>query len=343
MIKYFLYPNTFKLESGESLEQIRIAYSVFGNPHAKETIWVCHALSGNSLVPEWWGGLFGVNKQFDFNDYRVICANILGSCYGSTGPDELDDPAQFPILTIRDIVNGLDLLREHLEIDKIDILIGASLGGQQALEWTIQHSNKVDKLILIATNAVHSPFGRAFNEAQRLAILSDPTFRTKNGGKDGLKAARAIAMLSYRSYQDFEIKQSDEANEIENHQASKYVRYQGEKFINRFKAGAYYTLSKVMDSHDVGRGRESRESALSSIKSKTLVIGVSSDLLFPLTEQRYLAEHIPEAELGIIESVHGHDAFLIEYEQLNQLIDDFINNDFNNNKPTTLKTIKRND
>jgi homoserine O-acetyltransferase len=343
MIKYFLYPNTFKLESGESLDQIRIAYSIYGNTNAKETIWVCHALSGNSLVPEWWGGLFGEGKQLDFNKYRVICANVLGSCYGSTGADDLDDPSQFPTVTIRDIINAFKLLREHLEINKIDILIGASLGGQQALEWAIQENDRIEKLILVATNALHSPFAKAFNESQRLALLADPTFRTKGGGQDGLKAARAIAMLSYRSYDDFTIKQSDSEEKIEDYRASSYVRYQGEKFLSRFKAGAYFTLTKAMDSQDVSRGRGSIEEVLKLVKARTLVVGVDSDLLFPIAEQEFLANHIPGAYLGVIESKHGHDAFLIEYDQLNKLINDFLVNDFNTYKPTTLKTIKRNE
>ncbi|MCB9224079.1 MAG: homoserine O-acetyltransferase [Crocinitomicaceae bacterium] len=338
MIQYFLYPNTFSLESGEKLEQLKIAYSIYGNPQAKETVWVCHALSGNSLVTEWWGGLFGENKRFDFSKYRVICANVIGSCYGSTGPDDLEDPSQFPLITIRDIVESFKLLRTQLNIEKIDYLIGASLGGQQALEWAIQENDKIDKLILIATNAKHSAFGIAFNEAQRLALQADPTFGKKDGGKEGLKAARAIAMLSYRSYDDFEIKQNDD-QKSDDFKASSYVRYQGEKFINRFKASAYYSITKTMDSHDVSRNRWSLENVLKSINARTLVVGVDSDLLFPIREQEYLSEHIPNADLGIIRSKHGHDAFLIEYDQLDQIISDFIENDFNNYKPTTLKNI----
>ena len=339
MINYYSFEHNFILESGATLENSVVAYSVYGNADAEKTIWVCHALSGNSLVPEWWGGLFGENKFFDFNEYRVICANMIGSCYGSTGPSD-EEAKTYPIITIKDVVKSLDALRNHLQIAQIDILIGASLGGQQALEWAILSPNKIKQLILIATNAVHSPFGRAFNESQRLALLADQSFGHTNGGREGLKAARAIAMLSYRSYSDFEIKQSETTVELKDFKAASYVRYQGEKFCQRFSPAAYFTLSKTMDSHDVGRGKESASAALSIIQAKTLVIGVDSDLLFPLKEQEYLAKHIPNASLGVIKSPYGHDAFLIEYEQLKKLLDDFINNDFNANKPTTFKSIK---
>ena len=337
MIKYFLYPNTFELESGNNLDSLKIAYSVCGNPTAEETVWVCHALSGNSLVEEWWGGLFGVNKLFDFKKYRVVCANVIGSCYGTTGPDELHDPRDFPLVTVKDIVRGHQLLRDHLNIDSIDYLVGASLGGQQAVEWAINEPDKIQELILIATNAQHSPFGKAFNEAQRLAIEADETFGIKDGGRKGLQAARAIAMLSYRSYADFDIKQADKNEKLENHNASSYVRYQGEKFVDRFKPGAYCTLSRAMDSHDVGRGAGGIEHALGLIKARTLVVGVSSDLLFPFAEQQYLADHIDRAEIGTIYSEHGHDAFLIEYEQLSNIISEFIYNDYKGFKPTVLK------
>jgi homoserine O-acetyltransferase len=341
MIKYFLYPNTFELESGAKLDQVKIAYSIYGNPDADNTVWVCHALSGNSLVPEWWGGLFGDGRLFDFQNYRVVCANVIGSCYGSTGADDLDNPSDFPIITVKDIVKGLALLRDHLNISEIDILIGASLGGQQALEWAISESDRIKQLILVATNAVHSPLGKAFNEAQRLALKADPTFAQKGQGKAGLKAARSIAMLSYRSYEDFLIKQSDDESSIDGYKAASYLRYQGEKFLDRFKAGAYYTLTKTMDSHDVSRGRDSVEDALNQITARTLVIGVNSDRLFPFSEQEYLFDHIEKAELGVIDSKHGHDAFLIEYDQLQNLIAEFLFNDFKGFKPTVFKTINK--
>ncbi|MEO9533133.1 MAG: homoserine O-acetyltransferase [Crocinitomicaceae bacterium] len=338
MNNYFIHHNEFQLESGKALNGIKIAYTISGNPFAKKTIWVCHALSGNAEATQWWAGLFSDSTLFDLSKYRVICANVLGSCYGSTGAGELEEPLTFPFITIRDMVKAHQLLAAYLNVKNVDVLIGASLGGQQALEWSIIDTEFADQLILVATNAVHSPYGIAFNESQRLALQADLTFGLKTGGKAGLKAARAIAMLSYRSANDFTIKQSDSSRSAFSHRASSYVNYQGEKFIDRFNPYAYFYLSKAMDSHDVSRSRSSFSEVLSAVKAKTLVIGVDSDLLFPLTEQKFLADHITGAELGVIKSPYGHDAFLIEFEQLNELIKDFLYNDFKRNRPTVLKT-----
>lgn len=325
MVTHFSSSQPFQLESGEQLDRLRIAYAVFGDDRATETIWVCHALSGNALVPEWWGGLFGPDKLFHFGRYRVICANVVGSCYGTTGPDDYPPAFPFPLITVRDMVNAHELLRQELGIQRIDLLIGASLGGQQALEWAITApENCIQKVVLIAANAVHSPFGRAFNEAQRLALRSDATFGQKGGGEKGLIAARSIAMLSYRSYDDFSIKQSDAHSKVDDYRAASYVRYQGKKFARRFSARAYYSLSKSMDSHDVGRQRGPIASVLKKIAVDTLVVGVDSDMLFPLAEQQFLVDNMKRAQLQVIRSRHGHDAFLIEYPQLENILTHFL-------------------
>jgi homoserine O-acetyltransferase/O-succinyltransferase len=337
MTQYFQPSQDFELESGEKLSELKIAYNILGNPLAEKTIWVCHALSGNSVVTEWWPGLFGTDQVFQLSDFKIICANVIGSCYGSTSASELTDSSQFPLITVKDQVSAHVLLREHLGIEQVEVLIGASLGGQQAIEWAIKEVAFAKNLILIACNAIHSSFGKAFNEAQRLCLEADPTFREKEGGREGLKAARAVAMLSYRSYKDFEKKQVDITAKLENYNATSYIRHQGSKFADRFKAEAYFTLTKTMDSHDVGRGRASLGEALALIQSRTLIVGVNSDLLFPIAEQEFLVQNIPNADLGIIDSLHGHDAFLIEYEQLSILIDEFLNNAFKAFKPTIFK------
>ena len=338
MINYYTYDNTFILESGDKLEGIQIAYSVYGNLNTKRTIWVNHALSGNSEVLDWWTGIFGKGKLFDPAKYKIICANVIGSCYGSSGPKNLQEPLSCPSVTIKDMVKAHVLLADYLNIENIDLLIGASLGGQQALEWAITEPNRINRLILVASNAFHSPYGRAFNEAQRLALKADMTFGLKNGGQEGLKAARGIAILSYRSYEDFSIKQSDDHKKADSYRASSYIQYQGEKFKNRFDAASYYLLTQAMDSHDVSRGRQGGvEDVLQQVKTKTLVIGIDSDTLFPLEEQRFLTKHLPNSELAIIRSVHGHDAFLIDYKQLESYISDFLFNEFKTYKPTVLK------
>lgn len=333
--EHFLCVNsTVALESGSSLNNPVIAYQTWGNPAciATNVVWVCHALTGNHRVQEWWSGLFGPGKCFDPANSFIVCVNVPGSCYGTTGPVNFDgassDYLEFPLVTIRDAVTFLELVRQELQIEKIHTLIGASLGGQQVLEWTVRQPGLAQTIIPIATNAFHSPFGIAFNEAQRLAIEADPTFYEKSpdGGRNGMIAARSVAMLSYRTYEGYQITQREESADVyDNYKASSYQRYQGEKLAGRFNAYTYWYLSKMMDSHNLGRGRKPVSEVLNEIQVPALVIGVDSDLLFPITEQRFLAEHIPGAELGVLSSPYGHDGFLVEFGQLTLLINEFLN------------------
>ena len=217
-------------------------------------------------------------------------------------------------------------MADYLHIQNIEILIGGSLGGQQAMEWAISSPSFIKNLILIATNARHSPWGIAFNESQRLAISTDRTFysNTPLGGSKGLKAARSIALLSYRNYKTYGITQQEEDDQtVDNYKAISYQNYQGEKLVNRFNAYSYWYLSKSMDSHNVGRGRNGVEKALSQIKARTLVIGIKSDLLFPIEEQEYLFRHIPKSAFAEIDSFYGHDGFLIETEILTNIVTSF--------------------
>ena len=199
-------------------------------------------------------------------------------------------------------------------------------------------------MILIATNARHSAYGIAFNESQRLAIYSDDTYGKGGieGGKKGLKTARSLALLSYRSYEIYDRAQTDQEYRVDDFKAASYQRYQGEKLANRFNAYSYVALSKMMDSHNVGRGRDSIEGALNQISAKTLVVGITSDCLFPTREQRYISSHIRYSEYAEITSYYGHDGFLIETEKLTELINDFLHNGFKKNRPTVFKsTIKK--
>ena len=217
-------------------------------------------------------------------------------------------------------------MADHLGISTIHLLIGGSLGGQQALEFTLLNQVKVDNLVLLATNAIHSPWGIAFNESQRLAIEADATFndKTENGGRNGLIAARTIAMLSYRTYIIYEQKQKDEDSVYNDFKASSYQKYQGEKLANRFNAHSYWTLSKAMDSQNLARNRESLEKSLAQISSNTLVIGISSDILFPPSEQKFIANHIPNAKFIEIDSIFGHDGFLVELQELNTILEHLV-------------------
>lgn len=327
----FHYNQRFQLEAGGLLPSLQLKYTTLGNLNADRSnvIWVCHALTGSSDFTDWWGQLFTDDSPFDPSKNFIICANMPGGCYGSTGPLSIDPLTgspyyhSFPIITNRDVVRAFDLLRQELKIEKIRALIGGSLGGQQVLEWAILQPDAFEHIIPIACNAFHSPWGIAFNEAQRLAIQADATWSENEprAGIEGLKAARAIGMLSYRHYDTYWETQSEKNNgTLDEFRAATYQKYQGDKLANRFNAFTYWHLSKMMDSHNVGRKRESIEVALKLISAKALVIGIESDILFPLTEQQYLAQHIPKSKFEVISSIYGHDGFLVEFDQLKKII-----------------------
>ncbi len=315
----FIYDKPFNLECGAVLPALTIAYSYYGqlNTEKDNVIFVCHALTANSDVADWWPQMVGPGLAFDTDKYFVVCANILGSCYGSTGPASINPETtqpyakNFPLITVRDIVRAHQILAQHLQIKSIHLLAGGLLGGQQAMEWAIKEPEFVKNLFVIATNPRHSAWGIAFNEAQRMALEAGPT---------GIEAARAIAMLSYRNYSMYDSTQTDIEEKIDDFRAAGYQRYQGLKLKKRFDPDSYYTLSKAMDTHHVGRGRNSMHEALRTIKAKTLVIGISSDILFPNMEQQFLAENITGAVYHQIDSPYGHDGFLIETNQITDLL-----------------------
>lgn len=317
----------FQLECGATLPELTIAYHTFGelNEDKSNVIWVCHALTANSNPVDWWPGLIGEGKLLDPEKYFIVCANMLGSCYGTTGPASLDPVSgkkyalDFPLVTIKDMVAAHKRLRAHLDIDQIKLCVGGSMGGQQVLEWAISEPDRFENIVVLASNAQHSPWGIAFNEAQRMSIMADPSIHEEGeeAGKAGLEAARAIAMLSYRSYYTYQLTQSEKKNDkLDDFLASSYQRYQGRKLERRFDVYAYLCLSRAMDSHNVGRNRDSVAAALRAIKAKSLIIGIQSDLLFPVEEQAFIANHIPGAKLEIIDSIYGHDGFLIESDAI---------------------------
>jgi homoserine O-acetyltransferase len=321
----YKYHQPFTLESGISLPKLKIAYHYYGEyTPGKKVAWVCHALTANSDVADWWKGLVGEGSIINPNDYFIVCANMIGSCYGSTGPlsvDELDTTLdQFPNITIRDMVRAHILLRQHLGIEKIDLLLGGSMGGYQVLEWAIMEPSVIQKMFLIATTAAESAWAVAIHTAQRLAIEADPTWKeTKpNAGAKGLKAARAIGMLTYRNYGIFKEKQTDaDPEKMDDFKASSYINYQGDKLVNRFNAYSYWLLTKSMDSHHLARGRGGDLAVtLASIQTPTLIIGINSDILCPLTEQKFMEAHMSNANLVAIDSMYGHDGFIIETAQI---------------------------
>ena len=331
----FTCQNPFPLESGELLPAVEIAYHTYGklNEEKSNVIWVCHALTANSDAADWWSGLIGQGKAIDPKKHFIVCANILASCYGSSGPLAADPLtgkpyySTFPMVTIRDMVNAHILLRKHLGIEKIKLCIGGSMGGYQVLEWAVMEANVIGRIGLIATGAKESAWGISIHTAQRLAIETDPTWSEMraDAGAKGLKTARAIGMLTYRSYEAFVQTQTDDNDsKIDDFKASSYIHYQGEKLVKRFNVHSYWLLTKAMDSHNLARGRRDIKEVLASIKQSALVVGISSDFLCPVNEQKLLAEHIQNSSFTEIDSPYGHDGFLVEGEKIGKLVEDFL-------------------
>ncbi len=323
------------LESGYTFKEYHLAYNTYGvlNKAKDNVVWIFHALTANSDAVEWWPGLVGEGKLFDPKNYFIICVNMPGSCYGSIGPLDVNPATgqsyfhDFPFFTPRDMIHSYQPLRKHLGIDKIKVGIGGSMGGQQLLEWAIEEPDAFEYIFPVGTNAQHSSWGIAFNASQRMCIEADSTWKEKNirAGMEGMKAARSIALISYRHYDTYHASQSETQNEkIENFKSDSYQKYQGEKLAKRFNAFSYYFLSQGMDAHNVGRGRKSVEDALQLIEAKTLAIGINRDILFPVTEQQFIAKNISNAKFIAIESLYGHDGFLLEYEQIQQIISRFL-------------------
>lgn len=313
----------FITEAGELIHELEIAYHTYGNLNrdSDNVIWICHALTANSDAENWWPGMVGEGLLFDTGRYFIVCANILGSCYGTTGPASVNPCTgkqwlrDFPLITVRDLVNAHELLRKHLGIPCIHSVIGASIGGYQALEYTIMFPEIVKRLILVASGAKQTPWAVAFNESMRLAIEADQTFVSAHpdGGKKGLRAARSIALLSYRTSDAYNKTQEEEDDEkLRSFKAASYQAHQGDKLVNRFNPYSYWCLTCLADTHNIGRSRGGVRNALKAIKADVLCVGIKSDILFPPDEQKFIALNVDKAEYVEIESFYGHDGFLIE-------------------------------
>lgn len=328
------YPGELRLESGKTISGLRLAYTTLGalNEDQSNVVWIFHAMTANSDPLEWWPGIVGEGKIFDPARYYIVCVNMPGSCYGSTGPldqhPETGTPYfhDFPFFTSSDMAHAYDPLRCALGIRRIFVGIGGSMGGQQLLAWAAMDPTLFEHIVPIATNAFHSPWGKAFNASQRMCIEADPSWKEKraDAGLEGMKIARSIALISYRHYDTYGRTQQDDPQELEHFRSDSYQRYQGEKLAKRFNAFSYYMLTKSMDSHHLGRGVLEAEEMLRSIQSTCLTIGISSDILYPVEEQKFIAAHIPGAQLEVIESMYGHDGFLLENEKLTELLNTFL-------------------
>ncbi len=352
------------LQSGARLESVTLAYETWGslNAEADNAVLITHALTGNTHAHDserpddpkaaWWNPLIGPGRLFDTSRYFVICSNVLGGCYGSTGPASLNPVTgnpyrmDFPIITMHDIVRAQCALIEHLGVSKLAMVAGGSIGGQQALEWAVTYPEKVGKVAVIAATAALTAQAIAFNEVQRQAIMVDPLWQGGNyeSGQEphaGLAIARMLAMITYQSEEAMEQRfarkpawntttpsPSGSPDLGRRFDVESYLYHQGNILTRRFDANSYLYLSRAMDSYDVSEGYSSLDVALSRIRSKVLFVGIRSDFLFPAAHVRWLAEKVRalggDATYVELDSPHGHDAFLKEWEQMTAALNQFV-------------------
>jgi len=341
----------FPLESGGSLQPVNLHYAIYGNLNERRdnAILVCHALSGSARVGDWWPQLFGEHGIFDLNRDCIVCANIIGSCYGSTGPRTInpttDKPfgASFPLVTMRDWVQSQALLLDYLGVEKLRAVIGGSIGGMQAIQWAIDIPERVENCIAIGA-APLTAMGLALNHLQRLAIINDANWRNGEyevgeGPIAGLALARALAMISYKSEKLFAERYARNPNRngedplrsfTGRYDVGGYLDYQGGIFTRRFDANSYLIITKAMDNFHPAHGYESESAALERIKARVLLVGISSDWLFPPGEVKTLGERMrdagADAEYAELQSTHGHDGFLAEPEAFAPIVRKFLNN-----------------
>lgn len=330
---------SFTTESGFEFQNPDVAYKTWGtlNETRDNVILICHALTGHAAADEWFPGIFGKGRICDPEKYFIICINVPGSSYGSIGPwtinPNTDKPYlnDFPAITIRDMVRFQQLFLDQLQIKGIELVIGGSLGGMQALEFAISDS-RIQSAVLIAMSKAHSPWAIGISHAQRMAIKTDPKWNDGNYDKEdgpvkGLATARMMAMITYRTPVDYESKFGrDLQNRKEMYQVESYLNYQGEKLAKRFDAHSYLILTKAMDTHDVSRDRGEFSDVLKDVNIPVNVVGIESDHLYPIHEQKDLTALLGNAIYSEIRSTYGHDAFLIEFEQLNVIIQTFLEN-----------------
>lgn len=335
---FFTYHHnvTFKTENGQNLINPVTAYHCWGklNEKGDNAILVCHALTGSSDAADWFSGFFN-EGIFNPESHFIICMNVLGGCYGSTGPQSLNPEtntaykATFPLVSIRDMVNLQRDVLTGLGVKSIELAIGGSMGGMQLLEWAAMDS-RIKKMIVIGAPAKHSAWAIGIGEAQRNAIYADPNWENGNYQshqfpEKGLSAARMMGMLTYRSYESYEKRFGrDKQHGSQEFTVESYLKYQGQKLVERFDALSYVRLTQAMDTHDLSRGRGTLRSVLKQITIPSLIIGINSDILYPPSEQRLIASLLPRGYYKELKSIHGHDAFLIEFNQMIQLIMPFL-------------------
>lgn len=351
----------FQLESGVVLPETRLAYQTWGelNERRDNVVVVFHSLTGDADVTKWWSGLFGPGRAVDPDRHFVICANLLGSCYGSTGPNSINPQtgkawqADFPDVTVRDNVRAQQQLCTHLGVKRIDMVIGGSLGGMLALQWAAWDPT-IRRVVAVATSAAHSAWCIAWSESQRQAIYADPDWNNGFYAPDrppaaGLAAARMMAMLSYRNSASFEQRFGREpavaattdaravtGSQRQQYSVQSYLHHQGTKLVGRFDANSYVCLTHMANSHDLGlgtrdsswgdrgserapaTGKDTKKSG--ELEQPVLLVGIPSDILFPMADIEALATRLKRAHVATLPSPHGHDGFLLDADRLDTII-----------------------
>ncbi|NPV93555.1 MAG: homoserine O-acetyltransferase [Firmicutes bacterium] len=356
-------PDRLTLESGLTLSPVEVTYETYGtlNSAGDNAILVCHALTGDAHaagryspedeIPGWWDDLIGPGKALDTDRYYVICSNVLGGCRGTTGPTSINPltgqphGADFPIVTIRDMVKLQKLLLDSLGVKRLVTVIGGSMGGMQVLEWAVTYPDFMASAIAMAVSAISTAQQIAFNDVGRRAIWLDPEWRgghyyPGDGPTEGLSIARAVGTITYKSdhlWNERFGRRVEFAGDPFSRQGrfsiENYLAYQGEKLERRFDANSYLYLLRAMDLHNLGRGRTasgSWEEALETVSTRLLIVGINSDILYPTYQQHEMVCTLrrlkKEVEYFELDSPYGHDSFLIEFKIMNQAVAEFLDN-----------------
>ncbi|HPS77727.1 MAG TPA: homoserine O-acetyltransferase [Thermoanaerobaculaceae bacterium] len=336
----------FELECGETLPAVQVAFRTWGrlDPGGDNGVLICHALTGSADADRWWQPLVGPGRALDTDRDFIVCSNVLGSCYGTTGPASKRSGSRrywgpdFPPVTVRDMVRLQARLLDALGVRRLRLAIGGSLGGMQVLEWAATFPDRVDAIVPIAAPGRHSAWAIGLSEAQRAAIEADPLweagrYRQTAHPAAGLAAARMVAMCTYRSWESFGLR-FGRALEGGQFAVAGFLRHHGDSLVDRFDANCYVALTRAMDSHDLARGRGDFREVLRQLRTPALVVAIDSDALYPPEEQWELAELMPSARLAWLHSPHGHDAFLIETDTLSALVRGFRDDLEQGEKPT---------
>jgi homoserine O-acetyltransferase len=358
--QYFHYDGEIKLQSGATLGPLTIAYETYGqlNADRSNAILICHAWSGDAHVagrhspndpkPGWWDDAVGPGKAFDTDRYFIVCSNVIGGCGGSTGPSSINPKTgrpygmSFPIVTIADMVEAQRLLTDHLGIPQWLSVAGGSMGGMQALQWTVSYPQRVRSAIVLAATARLSPQTIALNAVPRQAIYADPNWNNgdyygKTPPNAGLAVARMIGHITFLSDASMREKFGRRLSNGQNGYAwcfdpefevERYLNYRGQSFTKRFDANSFIYLSKAMDYFDLSYGLPSLADAFRDVTAKFLVVSYTSDWLYPSWQSKELVRALLQNHIDVtyveIESDYGHDAFLLEVDRLAALTRDFL-------------------